>query len=397
MNNNDTTWRLVAMDPPTIEKAAEISRYLQGQLPGNRFAERDGMTQWKLCDNETHPGFASAMVVGATDTIVSMCTVTPKRLWRNGMEQPWAEIGDTFTDVAYLRKSKLLSPARSALHQSPSTDRAYPRKGMFESLVDASRSRAQAAGFRIVYGLPNEKSLPGYVKKLGFIVKEDLILEKYVVLLSTRSLGLRTRASRIPVLKGVLCNPFIVEGSRKLAKLALFLVSFRHREILLEKVQFFGPEFDGLWERIRAKLPNAQVRDSRYLTWRYNKSPFSFDVLAARMGGQLLGYVATLTLHHEGENAFIHTILVDWLFDPDSRATREALLSGVVDYAFTKKADVVSAVVCRTSQLKLPFGRLGFVHRSVEMPVIVHSNEEGRELLADPSPWHFTLSDTDAF
>ena len=398
LSNDATPWRLVAMDPPTIEQAAEISHYLQGQLPGDRLAERDGMTRWKLCDNETYPGFVSAMVVGSSDRIVSLCTVTPKRLWRNGIEQPWAEIGDTFTDVAYLRKGILLPRARSAQHRSPLTDAAYPRKGMFESLVNASRSRAQAAGFRVIYGLPNDKSLPGYVKKLDFFVKEYLHLVKHVALLSTRSLGARTGASRVPALRGVLCNPFVVESSRRLAKLALILVSLGHREILLEKVQAFGPEFDDLWQRVRARLPNAQVRDARYLAWRYSKNPFPFVVFAARKGGELLGYVATLILRHKGENGFSHAILLDWIYDsvPGS-STPRALLFAAIRHAFEQEADVISAVISRASPLPLPFSSAAFIRRTTEMPVIFHGNDEGREILADPSPWHFTLSDTDSF
>ncbi len=398
MNDNATPWRLVVMDPPTIEQAAEISRYLQGQLPGHRLAERDGMTRWKLCDNEAHPGIASAIVVGPTDRFVSMCTVTPKRLWRNGIEQPWAEIGDTFTDVAYLRKSKLILRARSERHQSPFTDVAYPRTGLFETLVSASRSRAQAAEIRIIYGLPNDKSLPGYVKKLDFIVKEDLILENHVAILSTRSLGVRTRASRIPALRGVLCNPFVVESSRQLAKLVLSLVSPRHREIIIEKVQSFGPEFDNLWQRVREKLPNAQVRDARYLAWRYSKNPFSFVVFTAKKGGELLGYFVTLTLHHEGDNAFSHTILIDWLYDPvPASSTPKALLFAAIRHAIEQEADVISAVISRGSPLPLPFSSIGFIRRKREMPVIFNGNHEGRAILTDSSPWHFTLSDTDSF
>ena len=398
MNDHITPWRLVEMDPPTIEQATEISRYLQGQLPGNRLVERDGMTKWKLCDNEAHPGIASAIVAGPTGRFVSMCTVTPKRLWRNGIEQPWAEIGDTFTDVAYLRKHKVTLRARSEPHQSPMNDVVYPRKGPFETLVNASRSRAQAAEIGIIYGLPNDKSLPGYVKKLDFFVKEDLILENYVAILSTRSLGVRSSASRIPVLRSLLCNPFVVRSSRRLAKLVLSFVSTQRREIVIEKVQSFGPEFDSLWQRVREKLPNAQVRDARYLAWRYNKNPFSFDVFTAKKEDELLGYLVMLTVHHDGDNAFSHSILIDWLYDTGSvSSSPKALLSAAIRHAIEQEADVISAVISRGSPLLLPFSSIGFIRRKRKMPVIFNGNHEGRSILTDPSPWHFTLSDTDSF
>jgi GNAT superfamily N-acetyltransferase len=361
------------MSPPAPEWADKISSFLQRQAPSS-FQEKYGITRWKLCENEAGLGVASVMAIDAGNTIVSTCTVTPKRFWRNGVEQPWAEIGDTFTNSD------------------------YQRKGMFGALVNASRSRAQSAGFKLVYGLPNNQSLPGYVSKLDFIIKQDLVLNDFYAVISTKAIGLRTRVSRIPLLKKVLCAPTLVVASRQLTKMVLFLMAPKRSQIRIEKQSTFGPEFDCLWQKVRPGLVNAQVRDARYLTWRYGKNPFAFVVFAARRGSELLGYVATLTLHHEGNKALSHTILLDWLYDPASGdGICKALLFAAIDHAFIEGADVISAVACRSSSLPLPFGRAGFFRRPRDTPVIFHNNEAGREVLGDPSPWHFTLSDTDSF
>ncbi len=361
------------MNPPPPEWADKISSFLQIQAPAG-FQEKCGITRWKLCENESGPGFASMMVIDAENTIVSTCTVTPKRLWRNGVEQPWAEIGDTFTDSD------------------------YQRKGMFGALVNASRSSAQSAGIKLVYGLPNNQSLPGYVSKLNFIIKQDLVLNDFYAVISTKAIGLRTRASKIPLIQKVLCTPTLVAASRQLSKLVLSLIAPKRSQIRIEKQSGFGPEFDRLWQKALPVLLNAQVRDARYLTWRYCKNPFSFVVFVARRENELLGYVVTLTLHHEGNNALSHTILLDWLYEPVSgNAVSKALLFAAINHAFEERADVISAVGCPTSPLPLPFGLAGFVRRPHDTPVIFHNNEIGQAVLGDPSPWHFTLSDTDSF
>jgi hypothetical protein len=359
------------MDPPTPERADDIAAFLQGQHPGTPHPAKDHITVWKICDNEAKPGFASVMVVDPGERIVSVCTVTPKRLWRNGKDRLWGEIGDTFTDEPYLRK------------------------GMFAAVVTGSRSRAQAAGVGIVYGLPNGQSLAGYLKKLDFAVKHDLVFDGFTAVLSTQSLGVRRAKS--PALKGVLSHPWVARGTRRLAQAAWTVAGPRRRGVTVASETTFGPEFDALWERAKTSLPNAQVRDARYLDWRYMRSPFPFVVLAARKDGNLLGYAATLTIRHGEEGPFCHTILLDWLFDPTREDAAQALLAGVLRHAFSERADVLSAVVSTSSPLQLPFSRSGFLRRPRPMPVIVHRSEEGQAFLADPSPWHFTLSDTDAF
>jgi hypothetical protein len=157
-------------------------------------------------------------------------------------------------------------------------------------------------------------------------------------------------------------------------------------------------EFDALWQRARLALPNAQVRDSRYLVWRYCQSPLPFKVLVARLEGKVVGYAITLTIRHLGENAFSHTVLLDWLYDKsDLKETCSALLSAAMKLAIAEKADGLSAIASTTDVLQLPFARFGFIRQNREMSIVLHSNKAGQAILDDSSPWHFTLSDTDAF
>jgi hypothetical protein len=372
MNYASKLWHQIEMDPPSYEWAAKISIFIQNQLV-NPLSERDSFTRWKLCENEVHSGFSSAMVVGPQKTIVSTCTVTPKLLWHDGRVHLWGEIGDTFTDSGYIRN------------------------GMFGALVAANVSRAQAANFKIVYGLPNDQSLPGYVNKLGFEIKNNLVLDSYFLPVSIK-VTMRTRLGKIPIIRDLLCNKSVIRFSRKISLILLKIPKPKYDDVQIQQVDTFGSEFDDLWMKVRMVIPNAQVRDARYLNWRFSKSPFKFVVFKAKRDGKLLGYIATLTLQSKDNNGLIHTMLLDWLYDPVSESsTSKKLLFAAMHHAFEQDADIISSVSSRVSPMPLPFSLGKFIRRKREMPVIIYGNDEGRKLIDDLSAWHFTLSDTDSF
>jgi GNAT superfamily N-acetyltransferase len=366
------TWSLVAEDPPTVDGCRALTTFMLDESEDRKSIppEKALIAAWKLRENPYGSGFASLMMTEESRRrIVSTCTVTPKRLWMGGREQKWAEIGDTFTNPS------------------------FQRKGMFAALVNASRSRGQAAGFEIIYGLPNENSRPGYVNKLNFAVDEHVAFVNHVVVVTPR--GAARQAARVhPWAETLLRHPSV--GSVKYAVRGL-LRAVRSRHFEIEAVSTCGPEFDDLWERARAELAVAQVRDARHLTWRYLDNPFPYRLLAARRGGQLVGYVAVLVTppHADGLR---RGYLMDWLFVASEAASvgRALLVAGLREAA-KGGADLVFGESTANSPLPLPWPKVGVVRRPGSKPIIIHRNEAGQALLDDATPWHFTLGDSDAF
>lgn len=361
-------WHLETYEPLTAEACTALGGFLARQSTGRDAAARAAIMRWKLFDNEVRPGFASAMVTDDGE-IVSTCTVTPKRLWCDGAEQPWAEIGDTFTD-----------------------DR-FQRKGMFSALVNASRSRAQAAGFGIVWGEPNTLSAPGYVNKLEFAIKDNAGLLNMSLPLSTVSVVPRLGARIPPAIAQRLVAPPFADLSRLAARVLTWRP--RHRAVDVVELHAATPELDRLWTSVRNALPLAQVRDARYLDWRYFRHPLPFRVHAARVGGALRGYLVTMLADEGGERRLS---IVDWLFGPDDRArVGGALLDAAVREAVAGGADIIGAQTAAATPVPLPWRRYGFVRRPLPKPVIVHKSEAGLRFLARNDAWHYTLSDTDAY
>ncbi len=372
-------WHLAALDPPDEARTREIARFMRAQHePPEAYPRaRDAFFHWKLRWNHVHPGFASAMIARDSDRIVSLCTVTPKRFWVHGEERLWGEIGDTFTDPA------------------------YQRKGMFSALVNASRERAQRAGFEVVYGLPNEQSGPAYTGKLNFPIKADADHVNCTLPLSSRALASRALAAHhakpwYRAASLALENPIASSASRALAW--TLLTRPMPVGVTVREEAAFGAEFDDLWRSVRGELAVAQVRDAAYLTWRFLENPFQFRVFVARRGGAVAGYLVTLAQRDDHLADLRRLFVVDWLFHPSEADTvGRALLHAGLRPALDEGIDLVTAEAARVGPLRLPWRYFGFFERPWYKPVIVHRNEAGARVLDDPAPWHFTLADTDPF
>ncbi len=372
-------WNLIAFDPPDEARTREIAAFMRAQHePPEAYPRpRDQYFHWKLRWNPVHTGFASAMVREDTDRVVSLCTVTPKRFWVRGEERLWGEIGDTFTDPA------------------------FQRKGMFSALVNASRERAQRAGFEVVYGLPNDQSGPAYTGKLNFPAKPDADHVNCTLPLSSRAVASRALAAHhdkpwYGAVRFAFENPLTSAASRALAWTLLTRPS--PAGITVREESSFGSEYDDLWRAVRPSLPVAQVRDAAYLTWRFLENPFQFRVFVARRGGALAGYLVTLSQRDDHLADLRRLFIADWLFAPeDSETVGRALLHAALRPALDEGVDLVTAEAVRSGPVRLPWKHFGFLTRPWYKPVIVHRNEAGARVLDDPAPWHFTLADTDPF
>lgn len=376
---NQSNWKLVAYDPPDASQARALAAFVRSQQarPEDYPTEKNFIFAWKLLHNRSHPGFATVMLTEDKNEIVSLCTITPKRLWFEGKEVLWAEIGDTFTD------------------------HAFRHRGMFASLVDATRQRAQTAGYKIIYGLPNEQSAPGYIKKLNFGIKQNLDLVNCT--LALRSHGIAWwLGSRKPhgswlfsKIIALLENSLFEAAFQKMSR--ILLPHSPIEGIVVREERSFGPMYDDLWRRLQDVIPVAQVRDADYLTWRYIDNPFPFTILAALHNDRLEGYLITL-VQWEDKQKISRLYLMDWLFSPrDTFTIGMALMKAALDQAYQNNVSLVTALAPRRSSIPLPLKRFVFFKRPWGAPCILHLNEDGCKLINGSAPWHFTLGDTDGF
>jgi hypothetical protein len=116
----------------------------------------------------------------------------------------------------------------------------------------------------------------------------------------------------------------------------------------METVSKFGSEFDQLWKSVREFLLISQVRDSKYLTWRYGQSPLPKEVVCFRENGVLVAYAALIVSGQGISGRFQNLVLMDWIFDPRRANIASTILSFVVNMAITRQINSISDLISMT-------------------------------------------------
>lgn len=363
-------------DPPTEAQATTLALFHRSQArhPEDYPEEKLEMFGWKLIRNEAHTGFASVMVREDTGRIVSSTTVTPKRLWLGDREVPWAQIGDTFTDERFLRQ------------------------GMFSKLVNATRLRAQGSGFDVVYGWPNKQSLPGYVKKLDFAVHPHLRLLVHHLPLSIRGIGINARSRAALAFDRVRASGAFRGTARAAIRVAGRVVGAASRSSVVSVHN--GPAdgtFDRLWADVKPALRAGQVRDRRFVQWRFVENPVRMQVFVLRDDKRLRGYLVYATVDSQRDE-LRRGFIVDWLFAPgESIAVGVPLLGRAVAQAMNDGVDRLTALQTDSTPILLPLRLFGFIRRDESQPVIIHRSAEGQRVLDSEERWHMTLAEGDTY
>jgi hypothetical protein len=153
---------------------------------------------------------------------------------------------------------------------------SYRKQGMFVSLgrrlYDALEKQA---GLHIVWGFPNESSLPGVTRRLGW----------YIVQTPPNWIGL---THPLALFFPFLLPPRPISGPEgKSVSLPKAPAGIR-----ITPLSGFGSDVDRLWENSRPKGGLIQIRDSRYLNWRYlYQGAFGYRLFGVVEEGNFSGYI----------------------------------------------------------------------------------------------------------
>ena len=372
-------WYLAKLNPPDNAQCKKFAEFMRSQQDNPQIypLEKDSIPEWKLRKNRIRKGFLSLMITCKEKKIVSSCSITPKKIWDGKNFLFGGEIGDTFTD------------------------NKFQRNGMFVDLVNATRESAQGSGLKIIYGLPNSLSLPGYLKKLNFEIKENFHFQNYTLILEPKVLGDRLKRYSDNYIYNFIIN--IIFCSSIISKIWNFIIklSTKNQTNLDLEVRFetaFNEDYNLLWEKIRDGICFANARNSSYLNWRYCDSPFDFKILSVRKKGDLKGYIIFLVDPNYKNDKVSYLQIVDWMFNPkEYNSVGIALMKEVVNFSMKNSIDIISSHSSKNSPVQLPWNRFGFISRSGSKPLIIHNNINGSRIIDNHMAWHFTLADTDAF
>jgi len=121
---------------------SSIPQFFKRQFQGCARYGRADLFAWKTFDKPIQQGFIN--FIKDDDVIAATSSVVAKKLILNKKQVLAAEVGNTYN-----------SPV-------------YKRNGLFATLSNTCRKQAQEEGLQIVYGLPNNLSLPGYLKRADY-------------------------------------------------------------------------------------------------------------------------------------------------------------------------------------------------------------------------------------
>ncbi len=163
----------------------------------------------------------------------------------------------------------------------------------------------------------------------------------------------------------------------------------------VEKVEYFGEEFDRFFEKVAAVVPCIQEKDSAFLNWRYGPgSPQSpVEVIAVRGRQGLLGY-AVIKVLDKVEDSFI----LDLMTLPGYTQVARSLLGECMRYSRQRGAHMIryryleSAATPRETDL----WRLGFFGRGENRrnSILIGFEDERRHAMAmDLANWSYNIGD----
>ncbi len=237
---------------------------------------------------------------------------------------------------------------RSAHSVLSMTHPDYKRQGIFRKMTEHSLERAREAGIDLVLGLANKNSYGAY-EKFGW----QTLFEKSVFIRPIHVYGRLRRKLRVTLAAGIGAALFhSYDAARK------YFLDRRGRgyaTVLFDRV----PEESGeCFGKCVGSYKNLIVRDFKYLDYRYNQRPDKkYKTIALVKDDMIVGFSVLRECPVGG-----HTMVsvAEFFCDPAEEAAINALISGVVEFAYGCGAEY--AVVCVGGEERLCYAlqRAGF-------------------------------------
>lgn len=281
--------------------------------------------KWRYLDN---PSIKENMINLAWDgdILAAHYAVSPVHLYINGLQY------------------------NAALSMTTMTDPDYQRQGLFVKLADSLFHDSETLD--IIFGVPNNNSVKGFVNKLDF----KLIAE-------------------IPMLQVKISNSEYKKSNRCVVMKA------------------FDEKFDKLFESVKEKYKIITSRNMEHLNWRFiSNRENEYTIFAYLENGQLLGYIVTKI--YKGDEVPIGDIV-------DTLVTNELVLMELLSCACNlfKHQNVSLVNIWFTDNRLLNVIKdFGFTEIGQFFHFIVRDNRNDKsEEVFDFNNWYITMSDIDLF
>ena|SRR3989338_1212224 len=382
--HNDS-WEVLVLDNLEEEFIQKTVGFLQSYLP--KGADPNWSPEyfrWKLEKNPAGKGFLTCAV--SEGQVVGVTSITLKNVWYRGSMRKAAEIGDTYTHPAFLRKDRIKREGNRKPENGRNAKGDYFEKSIFGRLVKETRERALKSGIQIIYGTPNENSRPGYEKRLNFKVHSFSKIQTFIR----------------PTIKGISAK----YGFPRLYNLILFAERIVEATCFLywsmiskvygyifEKVDKPSDEFDTLWDQLKHQYQFSLVHNKEYFQYRFFDHPLgTYNVYKVTWKDRLCG-VIVLRIYNDLKGRKC-CLLADWIYDESAPKLFSVMLAHAIHVNWQEDVFYFSAW---SGQEKGQVGALlrqGFFPKH-KCPIIFFQNDEGIEIVKDGTQLNITVASTD--
>jgi GNAT superfamily N-acetyltransferase len=172
---------------------------------------------------------------------------------------------------------------RGAMYTGVLTHPDHRRRGVFRSLIDSSNEHAARCGALFSMTMPNDESLPGFLKFGDWLYPAPIPL--WLKIIDGR-MALTPKIGRLPAaVMGPLTEIFFKRRGQ----------SPGPGDVACERTHLLPDEFDGVFDDFARDCGALMLRrTSAYWNWRYGAKPGSaYQTLVLRQDGRLAGAVVT--------------------------------------------------------------------------------------------------------
>ena len=173
------------------------------------------------------------------------------------------------------------------------------------------------------------------------------------------------------------------------------ILTRQNKQIQFIRTKKIGDEFDEFWRNERKNIKLLNVRDSKFLNWRYLLNKKDFEVYKIIHKKEFSGFFVILELNDPSRPNFKNLWLVDWFYSQKNKVFFEKeILKVLKNHAQKRNIDNIIIQQSESSPLGI---KSNFKNVGKSRPLVIHKNEIGNKYLNQLYPWHFTLGDTDHF
>lgn len=258
----------------------------------------------------------------------------------------------------------------------------FRRRGLLTQVAQQVYSAWRAGGVAFVLGLPNNQ----WGSRAAALGWQELFPLQWLVR-PLRPHAILARRLKMPLLSHV-SFPSALWNRLLQARV------HRDPQVRIERASQADAAFDQLWDACKSDWAFSTVRDRDWVQWRFLSAPSSaHEVTLARRAGRPTGYCAYSLL---GSGERVHATLADMLFARQDLATRDTLLSDLIDRLIVAKAEAVSTLAVPGTAHHRWLRHVGFFPRQAfSVQVVPLSANLPLERMRDPHQWNLSGADFD--